>query len=264
MSLRLRQICLVADDLAATEKAFADVLDLAVCFRDPAVGRWGLENFLSPVGFSFLEVVAPVADKQPEETAAGRYLERRKGDGGYMVILQASDDLHPRLYERLPELGVRIATEMDYGEFRGVQLHPRDVGGAILSVDRNDLHPGEPDRPDQPWHPAGKEWPNMEPSKLITGFRAAEMQSYDPEGLARRWAEVLDRTLAVDAQANPCFELYDATLRFVKATDGRGEGLGGLDLACSDPVEVKRRALAAGCAVEDDTVMLCGMRLKLV
>ena len=104
----------------------------------------------------------------------------------------------------------------------------------------------------------------MEPSKLITGFRAAEMQSYDPEGLARRWAEVLDRTLAVDAQANPCFELYDATLRFVKATDGRGEGLGGLDLACSDPVEVKRRALAAGCAVEDDTVMLCGMRLKLV
>ena len=70
MPLRMRQICLVANDLAATEKAFADVLDLAVCFRDPSVGRWGLENFLSPVGFSFLEVVAPMVDKQPEETAA--------------------------------------------------------------------------------------------------------------------------------------------------------------------------------------------------
>jgi len=264
MPLRMRQICLVAHDLAATEKALADVLDLAVCFRDPAVGRWGLENFLSPVGFSFLEVVAPMADRQPEETAAGRYLERRKGDGGYMVILQASDDLHPRLYERLPELGVRIAAEMDYGDFRGVQLHPRDVGGAILSIDRNDLHEGEPDRPDQPWHPAGTEWPNMEPSNLITAMRAAELQSADPEGLARRWAEVLDRTLGVDAQANPTLQLHDAVLRFVEARDGRGEGLGGLDLACTDPDEVKRRAQAGGFAVEDDTVMLCGMRLKLV
>ena len=67
--LRLRQICLVAHDLAATEKLFADVLDLPVCFRDPAVGKYGLENFLSPAGFSFLEVVAPMADKKPRETA---------------------------------------------------------------------------------------------------------------------------------------------------------------------------------------------------
>ncbi len=264
MSLRMRQICLVAHDLVATEKAFADVLDLSVCFRDPAVGRWGLENFLSPVGFSFLEVVAPMADKQPEETAAGRYLERRKGDGGYMVILQASDDLHPRLYARLPGLGVRIATEMDYGDFRGVQLHPRDVGGAILSVDRNDLHPGESNRPDQPWHPAGTDWPSMEPSSLVSAMRAAELQSDDPDALAGRWAEVLDRPLAVDARANPCIHLDDATLRFVRSRDGRGEGLGGLDLATAAPEEVKRRARAAGCAVEEDTIMLCGMRLRLV
>lgn len=264
MSLRMRQICLVAHDLAATEKAFADVLDLPVCFRDPAVGRWGLENFLCPVGFSFLEVVAPMPDKQPEETAAGRYLQRRNGDGGYMVILQASDDLHPQLYRRLPDLGVRIATEMDYGDFRGVQLHPRDVGGAILSIDRNDLDPADPNRPDQPWHPAGTAWPSMAPSALVTGFRAAELQSDDPEALARRWAEVLDRTLAVDAQANPCIQLDDATLRFVRARDGRGEGLGGLDLACTDADAVKRRAQAGGHAVQDDTVQICGMRLRLV
>lgn len=264
MSLRMRQICLVAHDLAATEKLFADVLDLAVCFRDPAVGRWGLENILSPVGFSFLEVVAPMVDRKPEDTAAGRYLERRHGDGGYMVILQASDDLHPRLYARLPDLGVRIATEMDYGEFRGVQLHPRDVGGAILSVDRNDLHPGEPNRPDQPWHPAGKEWPNMEPSKLISDFRAAELQSADPLKLAERWAEVLDRTLSVDAHANPCIHLDDATLRFVEARDGRGEGLGGLDLGCRDVDIVLDRAGKAGLAIDGDTIMLCGTRLKLI
>ena len=264
MPLRLRQICLVAHDLAQTEKHFADVLDLAVCFRDPAVGRWGLENILSPVGFSFLEVVAPMAGKKPEETAAGRYLERRHGDGGYMVILQASDDLHPKLYSRLEGLGVRIATEMDYGEFRGVQLHPRDVGGAILSIDRNDLHPDDPVRPDQPWHPAGKEWPDMEPSSLITGFRAAELQSADPLKLAERWANVLDRPLAVDAHANPCVELHDAVLRFVETRDGRGEGLGGLDLGCRDVGAVLERAAKAGLAVDDNTIMLCGTRMRLI
>lgn len=264
MSIRMRQICLVAHDLAGTQKLFADVLDLPVCFRDPAVARYGLENFLSPIGFSFLEVVAPMADKQPEETAGGRYLQRRGGDGGYMVILQVSDDVHPKLYSRLPELNVRIAVELDYDEFLGVQLHPRDVGGAILSIDRNDLHPGEPNHPDQPWHPAGKEWPNMEPSKLVSGFRAAEMQSADPMKLAERWAEVLDRTLSVDAHANPCIHLDDATLRFVEARDGRGEGLGGLDLGCRDVDAVLDRARKAGLAVDGDTVMLCGTRLKLI
>lgn len=262
MPLLMRQICLVTHDLAATERAFDDVLDLPVCFRDPAVGRWGLENILCPIGFSFLEVVAPKANAG--NTAAGRYLARRNGDGGYMVILQASDDLHPHLYSRLPDLEVRIATEMDYGDFRGVQLHPRDVGGAILSIDRNDPDPADPNRPDQPWHPAGTSWREMEPSRLVTGFRAAELQSDDPESLACRWAQVLDRTLGVDARANPCIQLDDATLRFVEARDGRGEGLGGLDLACADPDEVKRRAFAGGFAVEDDTLMLCGTRLRLV
>ncbi len=260
MRLRLRQICLVAHDLAKTEKLFADVLDLPACYRDPAVGRWGLENILCPVGFSFLEVVAPME----EGTAAGRYLDRRGGDGGYMVILQASDDLHPKLYARLPELNVRIATEMDYGDFRGVQLHPRDVGGAILSIDRNDPDPDDPIRPDQPWHPAGTAWREMQPSRLISGLRAAELQSPDPQNLALRWSAVLDRPLAVDAHANPCLHLSDATLRFVEARDGRGEGLGGLDLGCYDVEEVLRRASDTGLAVEDNTVLLCGTRMNLI
>ena len=263
MSLRLRQICLVAHNLAATEKQFADVLDLPVCFRDPAVGKFGLENILCPVGFSFLEVVAPKSDAA--DTAAGRYLDRRDGDGGYMVILQTSDEKHPIYRQRVADRGVRIVNDMDYGDFNGMQFHPRDVGAAILEIDRNDLDPDDPIRPDQPWHPAGgTDWRQIEPSSLITGFRAAELQSDNPQALAERWADILDRSLAVDAHANPCVHLDDATLRFVPIRDGRGEGLGGLDLACTNAEEVKRRAQSAGCAVEDDTVMVCGMRMTLV
>ena len=57
--LRLRQICLVAPHLADAERVIADVLGLTVCYRDPNVGKYGLENALWPVGDMFLEVVAP-------------------------------------------------------------------------------------------------------------------------------------------------------------------------------------------------------------
>jgi hypothetical protein len=45
--------------------------------------------------------------------------------------------------------------------------------------------------------------------------------------------------------------LDDATLRFTEATDGRGEGLAGLDLACSDPAR-------------NGLVLICGIRFRLV
>ena len=56
----------------------------------------------------------------------------------------------------------------------------------------------------------------------------------------------------------------DATLRFVPITDGRGEGLGGLDLQVVDKQRVKTAAATRGCAVEGDMVMVCGVRIRLV
>ena len=82
MKLSLRQIALVASRLTPIEQALIDIFDLSPCHRDPAVAAYGLENVLLPIGRQFLEVVAPTRDA----TAAGRYLERRHGDGGYMVI----------------------------------------------------------------------------------------------------------------------------------------------------------------------------------
>ena len=57
--LRLRQVCLVARELAPVEAALCDVFDLKVCHRDPAVGAYGLENILLPIGDNFLEIVPP-------------------------------------------------------------------------------------------------------------------------------------------------------------------------------------------------------------
>ena len=73
MPIRLRQICLVAEKLVPVVNDLKSIFGLEVCFVDPAVKVFGLENSLFPIGNNFLEVVCPIQD----DTAAGRYIKRR-------------------------------------------------------------------------------------------------------------------------------------------------------------------------------------------
>jgi hypothetical protein len=63
-----------------------------------------------------------------------------------------------------------------------------------------------------------------------------------------------------DARSRPLIALDDARLRFVAATDGRGEGLAGLDVACADPKRALAAARTAGLPVHGDTIIVCGTR----
>jgi hypothetical protein len=96
----------------------------------------------------------------------------------------------------------------------------------------------------------------------VSAITAAEMQCDDPDKVASRWSEIveIDRT---DVDGVPTIPLDNATLRFVPVTDGRGEGLGGIDLACSDPDTVRANAARRGVPVADDHVYLVGMRCYL-
>ena len=254
MNLRMRQICLVARALEPIVETFRDVFGLEVCRRDPGVGKYGLVNALFPVGNGFLEAVAPLQ----EGTTAGRYLERRGGDGGYMVITQCAD-LTPRR-ARCEAVGVRVANEIRYPDYQELQLHPRDVGAAMLSFSRQEG--GE--AADGPWHPAASTGTPVPERPVIRTMTGAELQSDDPERLARRWSEVTELPRSRDDRSRPLIALDDAGLRFVAATDGRGEGLAGLDLACADKAGVLARARARGLAVEAGMVLACGMRFYLV
>lgn len=124
MSIQLRQICLVARDLDATIDDLEQVFGIHRCYVDPGVGHFGLVNTLLPIGRNFLEVVVPVE----ENAAAGRYLDRRQGDGGYMVICQAdSKDNQQAVRQRALDNGVRIAWEVDRENWNICQIHPGDM-----------------------------------------------------------------------------------------------------------------------------------------
>ena len=92
-----------------------------------------------------------------------------------------------------------------------------------------------------PWSPAGPNWQDAIRTDLVSAITAAEMQCDDPDKVASRWSEIVEIDRA-DVDGVPTIPLDNATLRFVPITDGRGEGLGGIDLACSDPDTVRANA----------------------
>ena len=118
MWMRLRQIAVVAGDLQKVGSEITGVLGVEACFTDPGVKQFGLKNTLWPIGTQMLEVVTPITDG----TAGGRYIERRGGDGGYMVITQVDDVAHRR--QRAADLGVRVAFDLHYPDdgHDGIQL----------------------------------------------------------------------------------------------------------------------------------------------
>jgi len=255
MWLRLRQIALVAEKLAPVEVALADVLGVAVCFRDPGVGHFGLENALLPIGNQLLEVVAPIRP----DTAGGRYLERRGGDGGYMVITQCDD--HAPRRARVAELGVRIVNQFDNHEFRNMQLHPKDTGGSFFEIDEQ-LGPRAHD-PDGPWEPAGPDWQRARRLERVTGIVGAEIQCDDPAAVAARWGEIAELPVTAES-GGPTIRLENATLRFVPCMDGRPEGLGGIDVTTRDGAAIRQAAAARGVLAGPDQVYLCGLRINLL
>ena len=91
--LRLRQICLIARELDPAIAALEAVLGITTCHRDPAVKKFGLVIALLPIGNNFLEVVAPFR----ENTAAGRYLDRRDG-----CLLYTSPSPRDKRQSRMP------------------------------------------------------------------------------------------------------------------------------------------------------------------
>ena len=249
--MRLRQICLVAHDLEKNADDLTGVLGLSVAFRDPGVARYGLANIVTPVGRDFLEIVSPTRPG----TSAGRYLERRGGDGGYMVILQGDDALADR--ERLQAQGVRAVDLIERADYRATHFHPADTGGILLSIDS--VPGGDWRDADCDWAPAGPDWRAHRRDDVSRALVGAELQSDDPDGFAALWSKLLGRPVGPDRT----IALSNATLRFVAAVDGRGRGLGGIDIEVADKAAALAEAARRRLQIAGDSVVICGTRVRL-
>jgi|TARA_R110002124_G_scaffold287256_1_gene471968 hypothetical protein len=245
----------VAEKLAPVVDDLSEALSIAPCFVDPAVGKFGLENTLLAVGSKFIEVVAPV---EPN-TAAGRFLERRGGDGGYMVICQSPTlQEQAQLRQRAQQADVRIAYESDRSTWNIMQLHPADMGASFLEFDWD-----EEEDVTGNWHPAGgKAWKNKVNLDGAFEIVAVELQGSDPLGLARRWADIMALPLE-SLNGIPTVKLANAEIRFVADQDGRGDGLSALDFKVRNREHLLAKAEKRGVQVSGTQLTICGTRLNL-
>lgn len=253
--LRLRQIALVARALEPVERQLTSVLATEVCFRDPGVGKYGLHNALWALGGTFLEVVAPTRDG----TAAGRYLDRRGGDGGYMYIVDC-DDLDARRAQLRAD-GLRVVEDVRAGDAvlwsEAIHLHPKDTGGCLLSIDR---HSGGTDTMGG-YRWAGADWQSK--ARRDAAISGAVLQCDDPAATAQRWARLLGRPAAASADGGHELLLDNAVARFVPLADDRGEGLARVLLSCAEPTSMIAAATAIGAPVGPGWFEVCGVRFVL-
>ncbi|HEX9209123.1 MAG TPA: hypothetical protein VF901_01300 [Bradyrhizobium sp.] len=244
--MRLRQICLVAPQLAPVISDIADIMGLAVCYRDGNVAKYGLENALLPVDTILLEVVAPFKDG----TTAGRFIEKTGGRGGYMAIFCCNDpDERGR---NANALGVRTANVIDHAPYHGVQLHPRDCRAAFIEFN----HTEGSDDSLGAYPPAGPDWQKFIRKDVTQALTGVEMQSPDPQGLAAHWGKTIGVALNDDAE----LKLPNANFRFVK---GSSEIMSALEFRVADVAGVLHAARAKGLAVAGNEFLLGGVTFRV-
>jgi len=105
--------------------------------------------------------------------------------------------------------GVRTVWSADLPTIRGRHLHPRDVGGAIVSLD-------EPS-PAGSWTWGGPDWRAHVATSVVSAIAGVSVAAVDPAAMHSRWRELG----------------IDQSVRFTTA-GSRGDGVDGIDLVASD------------------------------
>lgn len=171
---RLRQAVIAAADLDAVVGELRRELPLGEPYIDPGVARFGLRNAVFALDDTFLEVVSP----SQSDTSAGRLIERRGGDCGYMLMFQVSD--LPAARARAAEQDVREVFEVSIDDMAEVHLHPADMRAAIVSLSQP--------KPPESWRWGGPTFQSRAAPLQLTG---ASISVAQPVGVGARWTAIL-------------------------------------------------------------------------
>jgi hypothetical protein len=134
-----------------------------------------------------------------------------------MAIFQLPNLAQAR--RRVADAGIRVVWSADYADIAGTHLHPKDVPGAIVSLDWAE--------PPESWRWAGPDWTGQAPPHAAAGgVSGITIEVDDPAAAASRWAEVLGLTVTDDG-GTPTVLLERARqdLRFVPAASSGADGI---------------------------------------
>ena len=240
----IRQIVMVSSLRDPIVSDLNKLFGLEVAFNDPGVGHFGLENAVMPLGTDFLEVVSPIE----ENTTAGRYLDKRGGDGGYMVIIQVDD--FDKTKSLVHDNEIEIVWDTDLPEAKAIHLHPKQMGGAIVSLDWMN--------PKESWKWAGPEW-NKYITDDIKGIDGVEIQANNPEEMFNRWKDILDASNISESEK----KIYlDNTWISFTDEDDRGSGISAFSLITDNKELLISKAKEFG-FLQEDNIVIGGVKFYL-
>jgi hypothetical protein len=251
--MRLRQVAFIAHEIAPVADQLGQVFGLEVGFRDPGVEVFGLKNVVMPVGGEFLEVLEPFRD----DASGARYLARRGGDAGYMVILQDADALAHRA--RLEAAGVRVIAKSPDRRYQFTHFHPADCAGVLMSID-SVVGDAAWREPKSDWPPAGPDWRDHR-GKESLGIASVTIQARDPIAAAERWSVLLDQPATRRGEAME-IALDPGLIRFVQPLDADGTGVVGLDIVVRDPGQTFAAAQRLDLPTSDGAIRICGVAIR--
>ena len=202
--MRLRQLVFVSKERDRLAKEICDVFDLKEAYNDPGLISFGLKNVLIPLNDTFFEIVMPVQ----ENTTAERFFEKIGGEGGYMIIVDVKN--FEQENERVENSEIKIVWNGNRQEegihARTIHLHPKQVGGAILSLDKM--------IPEDEWLWAGTNWKEHINKSLVDCISGVILQSSDPNKLCSQWELALGKKRDSSSALN--ISLDQSNISFIK------------------------------------------------
>jgi hypothetical protein len=173
-----------------------------------------------------------------------------------MVILDCDD---PESRQKHCEaMGVRTANLIRHDAYLGVQLHPKDTGGAMIEFNRTD---GGAD-PMGAYAPAGPAWQKAIRQDVTRRMVAAEIECPRPAAFAERWGRILQRSVQPLGEGKFQIELDTGAVNFLPAVSPEPV-LAGIELQVADKRHVVSAAQERQCLAADGRIDVCGVRFRL-
>ena len=248
--MRLRQLVIATNKIEVLADNICDLFELKRTYSDPELIVFGLENILIPLGDTFIELVTPIK----ENTSAERFLKKRDGDGGYMVIVDTEDLSEEKKRLEKEKLDIVWHENRKFNDIHGqsLHLHPKQVGGAILSIDNM--------KPASSWLWAGTDWEKDINKSMVSHLSGVNICTPNPNNLLSNWERALGRKRSVDGSS---IDLSGSSINFVINTQSKSEHLSGFQIHTSNRLNLENRAASRGFLINNN-IHLGGVDFLLV
>ena len=135
---------------------------------------------------------------------------------------------------------------------QALHLHPKQVGGAILSIDNM--------KPASSWLWAGREWEKDINKSLVSHFSGVNICSPDPDNLLCNWERALGRKREADGTS---IDLSGSSINFVINTQSQSEHISAFQIHTGKRLEIEKRAASRGVLINNN-IHLGGVDFLLV